>query len=72
MTLEELTTKLKKSRKKIKKLETSIETVQNENAHLKERLALIEGEIKAMDTRTSRMGIALYECMKKLGIARPK
>lgn len=70
--LMELTDKLKKARKRIKKLETKLEAATSSNDTLKEEHATLVKKIDGMDTRTQRMGIALRECMKQLGVARPE
>lgn len=67
-----LTTKLRKARKRIKKLEKNLEDVTASNATLEEKHALLEKRIETLDTRTSRMGGALRQCMKQLGVERPE
>lgn len=70
--IDELTTKLKKARKRIKKLEKGLEDVAASNAALEEKHASLEKEVETLETRTGRMGIALRECMKKLGVEKPQ
>lgn len=70
--LAELTDKLKKARKRIKTLEAQLETAVSSNDILKEEHATLTKKIDVLDTRTQRMGIALRECMKKLGVPRPE
>ncbi len=55
--LETLQKRYKKSKKRIEKLEGEV-------SDLKEQARLV-------DQRTLRMGMALRECMKKLGVERP-
>ena len=68
----ELTSRLKKARKRIKKLENALTVVNVSRNTLEEKHVALEKEIETLDTRTTRMGIALRECMKKLGVARPE
>ena len=51
--------------KRHKKSKKRIETLEGEVEELKERVRLV-------DKRTLRMGMALRECMKKLGVERPQ
>jgi len=69
--LDELTDKLKKARKRIKKLENALTVVNSSYDTLVEKHAALERLVETLDTRTQRMGMALRECMKKLGVERP-
>lgn len=69
--IEELTTKLKKARKRIKKLEENLKDATASYDMLVEKHVALEKKVETLDTRTSRMGMALRECMKKLGVGRP-
>ena len=69
--LEEVTSKLKKARKRIKALENKLTAVGVSHDMLEEKHVALEKEVATLDTRTSRMGIALRACMKKLGVERP-
>jgi len=61
--IEELKTKLKKSRKKIKMLEQELQDVKSTEAQLLEKVA-------RHDTMITSMGIKLREVMKKVGVSR--
>lgn len=61
--IEELKTKLKKSRKRIKALEQELQDVRTTEANLLEKVA-------GHDTMITSMGIKLREVMKKVGVSR--
>lgn len=67
-----LTDKLKKTRKRVKKLENAVKLAEDSRDALAEKNALLEKQIETVDLRTQRMTTALRECMKKLGVERPK
>ncbi|NGX54181.1 MAG: hypothetical protein K1000chlam4_00906 [Chlamydiae bacterium] len=70
--VEELIAKLKKTRKRVKNLEKNFEDANASYEALEGKHALLEKKVATLDIRTERMGIALRDCMRKLGVARPE
>jgi len=61
--IEELTLKLKKTRKRVKNLEQELQTVKSSEAQLQKDVATLERV-------TASMGVALRDVMKKIGVDR--
>ena len=62
--------KLKNARKRIKQLETELTTARGDFDSLNARLAALEKGAKESSERETQMGVALRDCMKKLGVER--